>query len=215
MKTLISIVNIKNVLHELSRKSVIFTASRWGCDFIEITASLPKMEHPAFLKLQCNFTDYDKVLILDADTLIAPSCPNIFELFEGPAAVNGVHPNLVNYATLAKECDEELLFFGLTQKDLKFYFNSGVFLINNNCSTELEHAREIYRSCECIKKLRWWDQTIFNVAFKNKNIEELPEAWNFIPQGRDISNAFIIHLAGTTNRTELISKYYQQLYENQ
>lgn len=66
-----------------SMDSIRCAAKRWRADFYELnTIQFPKSPNPFFwdrLWVYQNFTKYNKVLVLDPDTIINSKAPNIFE----------------------------------------------------------------------------------------------------------------------------------------
>lgn len=83
-----NIIVVQNVFEDQSLtkqaiESIRHAAKRWGADFYELnTIQFPKSTNPFFwdrLWEYENFTDYEKVLILDPDVVVNSKAPNIFD----------------------------------------------------------------------------------------------------------------------------------------
>lgn len=79
------VLNFDNLLCSNARQSFQHAASRWKCDFFELTELNPNV-YGHFHKItgiRDYLSDYAQVLYLDADTLIRADAPNPFTVFEG------------------------------------------------------------------------------------------------------------------------------------
>ena len=68
-------------------------------------------------------------------------------------------------------------------------------LLSNTFYPDMVKARKL---CEKLTvdnniDLQFFEHTIFNIIFKD-TMKELPEAWNFIPNGKDIKNNYKVNL---------------------
>ncbi len=77
------VLNTNDFMPEIARKAFKAAASRWACDFVEITEPITGYHHfwdKAAIPLSDHATAYYRVLQLDADMLVAPDCTNPFDL---------------------------------------------------------------------------------------------------------------------------------------
>jgi hypothetical protein len=74
-------VNINSFLHAKSRKTYIDAATRWACDYHEITGGTLGYTNPfvqkyyGFVKL----SNYSEVCYIDGDCIISENCPSPFQ----------------------------------------------------------------------------------------------------------------------------------------
>lgn len=73
-----NIEEMAKITHPLLKKY----AERCGADFIVINEDRMNLSSFHFEILQCYdlFDTYERILVIDTDTLITPSCPNLFEI---------------------------------------------------------------------------------------------------------------------------------------
>lgn len=163
---------------------------------------------PHFVKLYMFelFQRYDRILWLDADTLVAPTAPNIFD--EVPEDKIGAW------------CQEYDFYNDEGRGRIKYrhgYFNSGVLLVPK-CSREFI-ARAYYlwkernvRMTSAEQKCLFGEQTALNKAVDELNcpLHPLDVAWNYyIEEDRrtkhnvptTLETAHIIHFAGSAHLT--------------
>lgn len=86
--------------------------------------------------------DYDQVLIVDADTIVHPDCPNIFNMTDN--MYTGVHDGVVyEWVMRSVECYSKLLF-----NDFKLnvwnYINGGFQIINKSHKEHLNNFKKFY-----------------------------------------------------------------------
>lgn len=231
-KNAIVCININDYAHDLTLTTLELLAKKTEAAFFNITSSFVNQItnskfKPAFNKLYIKpITDlYSNTLLIDADTLITPlGLENIkFETdkFFKIKVVDGIPNTLTNHVEVREHCKKELNLFGYDINTFGNYFNSGVMFIPANLGFIVNIAHYLSFLPKAMD-LTWCDQTLFNIAIKlaeqnyvNADFTEyLDERYNFIPQGRDVSEAYIIHLAGVEqkDRGALIKKYYKELY---
>lgn len=169
-----------------------------------------------FEKFQVHrFVDqYDRILRLDVDTIVAPSCPNVFSLVP-PEAVGVVHEDIGPKARhrrsqirLAKKA------LGNARGWRKGYFNSGVVVssrehgaIYDLTSSEIEIATS--RDLGPYK-----EQTLLNWKLRHERyqVESLDHRFNHLSlhtkMGWDPRQSYIIHVAGRQDEKMQAMQYY-------
>ena len=149
--------------------------------------------------LQHNEIDYDQVLIVDADTIIHPTCPNFFHLTKGKFSVvlnNGC------YEWVTRSIDNwcEALFKDQGKIDPWEYFNGGFQITSKEHIPFYNFVKDFYeKNISTIKELSekikaGTDQTIVNYLANKFDIEinYLPEAFNL----QDLFRKNLLHIPG-------------------
>ena len=136
--------------------------------------------------LEANDIDYNQILMVDADTIIHPDCPNFFELTDNKYC--GVM-NEGDYEWVLRSIrgfgDE--LFDGKRVKPWN-YINGGFQILNKNHKDFYKKVIEYYRGnsdkiIDTIAKLKTaTDQTIINFLLVENNIDVkiLPDCYNLV-----------------------------------
>lgn len=121
------------------------------------------------------FENYEKIFLLDTDTIIHNECPNIFIYNEFSARPE---PETRHKKKILKN----LLIDNLEHN----YFNSGVILFTRDFLSDtkkyVEQLSEI-KLCYDKKELDFYDQRIFNSIVSKRHIKynELEYSWNCVP----------------------------------
>ena len=136
--------------------------------------------------LEANDIDYNQILMVDADTIVHPDCPNFFELTDNKYC--GVM-NEGDYEWVLRSIrgfgDE--LFDGKRIKPWN-YINGGFQILNKNHKDFYKKVIEYYKSnsnkiIDTIAKLKTaTDQTIINFLLVENNIDVkiLPDCYNLV-----------------------------------
>jgi hypothetical protein len=138
----------------------------------------------AFQLLDNSGIDYNQVLIADADTMIHPKAPNIFDYTDNKfCAVHG-------YGSYDWECrsieNYQKHFFPNIDLDLFEYFNSGMMVCNKKHKDFYDAVIDFYKlNQESIVKMQetysvGTDQPVLNFLVKSENInyKQLGYEWN-------------------------------------
>jgi len=155
-------------------------------DFVVVNEHNEKYNFPIWNKLDiCDVgKKYDKIAIVDSDTMVHWNAPNI--LNEIDSGIYGVHDN-VNlrwlYDSVSNYGKE---FFPEFEIDIDKYINAGVIYLDNNSLSIYEKLREFYFQNK--EKLDTWnkgggkEQTLFNFLLQKNNydINLLSPIWNMI-----------------------------------
>ncbi len=83
MTSALLVFNTNNFLPDIARRSFVAASTRWGVQYVEITSAISTRHFfwdKAFIGTSDYATPFDRVLQLDADTLVAPDCPSPFDL---------------------------------------------------------------------------------------------------------------------------------------
>ena len=216
----ILVINTNNSLSQNSRDSISDAARRWGADYTEVT-NYPYKYHPASLKLKAFdiCSSYDRILVLDSDTIIRSDAPNIFEVASSPEiyyAIKNTQPSdppvyqeagkiisrkeINSIVSVGKILPPELDL----DKVVKSLFNSGVTVITRPLHEPiLAYAFYLF----CGSPLNWWDQVPINLAVFSilGGYEDLGQRWNRqFPVHTKHMDAYIYHYAGNPERYEIL-----------
>jgi lipopolysaccharide biosynthesis glycosyltransferase len=169
-----------------------------GADFIEFTnfsnqriyGSAPSWFHLDAIRFLANQNWYDAMLLLDADQLVLPGCPDLFEMAEDKIAVvqdMGI-PLVSDHYRIW--CQRN---FGDVPADGP-YFNAGMIVIPTNA------ARRVLPFLSGPFPDEWpWDQHYLNRVFcQHEQLKWLPCEFNWLaPQFRDgAMQQKIVHFVG-------------------
>lgn len=135
--------------------------------------------------LESNNVDYDQILIVDADTIVHPNCPNFFELTNHKYSVvrnNG------SFEWVRRSMDgfSKLLFNDEVPFNVWDYFNCGFQIVNKKHKDFFEFVRNFYLDNQvkvqsAISQVRaGTDQTLINFLIRQQKIElkYLPISFN-------------------------------------
>ena len=138
----------------------------------------------AFQLLESSGIDYNQILIADADTMIHPNAPNVFELTDNKfCAVHGFG----SYDWQCRSIENyKKHMFPDVDLDLFEYFNSGIIICNKKHKEFYNSVIEFYETNqELIQNMQntyhvGTDQPVLNFLVKQKNIEykQLGYEWN-------------------------------------
>ena len=195
MKNVVFIPNIdlgndRSKPYEYSIKSWRKFCDKYDCELLVLDELLFPIEHMKitwqrfylFDLLEANNIDYDQILMVDADTIVHPDCPNFFEMtnHEYSAVVNNGSFEWVRHSvdSFSKE-----LFNGEVPFNIWEYINCGFQIVNKPF---FEYVTKFYdenqdRIRDSIEKIQaGTDQTIINFLLRQQNIEinYLPIAYN-------------------------------------
>jgi hypothetical protein len=140
--------------------------------------------------LESNGVDYNQILIVDADTIIHPDAPNVFDFTENKYCA------IRNYGSMDWVCRsyenyKKRLFPEVTYSPTD-YFNSGVIILNKSHKEFYSKVHQYYLSNrESIQLLQktygvGTDQPVLNFLVRSHNIDLklLPYEWNMQDMGR-------------------------------
>lgn len=152
-------------------------------------------------------TYYDELLFLDADVLVLPGCPNIFEFLGSMAMADdwyiptqdGHFENWLN-----AHIGESALFVPGAP-----YFNSGVIVISREAAARIDYSGPY-------PDVPWYDQDWINyqVARAGITVENLDGAWNYRALENPeeaIANGHFLHFCGDAQAKARISEFTRLL----
>ena len=135
--------------------------------------------------LEQNEIDYDQILLVDADTIVHPDCPNFFELtnHEYSAVVNN---GSFEWVKRSVEQYSELMFDNEIPFNIWEYINCGFQIVNKKHKSFFEFVTKYYHDNqkliqESIEKVKaGTDQTIINFLLRQQDIKinYLPVCYN-------------------------------------
>jgi len=180
--------------------------------------------------LEANNIDYDQVLIVDADTIIHPHAPNVFEQSENKFCV--VH-NYGSYDWVCRSIENyKKHLFPNVDVPLFEYFNSGVIVCNKTHKDFYEKVQQYYvDNSNNIREMQTTygvgtDQPILNFLVQQEDIDykKLPYEWNVQDMARfeildeqlTFTNiGWLYHFNGIDDniRNYIMEKTYKTLYK--
>jgi lipopolysaccharide biosynthesis glycosyltransferase len=157
--------------------------------------------------LKANNIEYDQVLLIDADTIVHPNCPNFFEETEGKFSVvlnNGCY----EWTTRSIKNWKESLFPNKDSIEVWKYFNGGFQITSKEHEDFYSYVKEYYQKnhsniLELSSHIKaGTDQTIINFLARDfgVDIKYLPECYNL----QDLYRKGTLHLEGDWRPDELI-----------
>ncbi len=137
-----------------------------------------------FDMLENSGIDYDKVLMVDADTIVHPECPNFFDKVDGYGVVrnNGsfewVRRSVAGFANL--------MFDGYSKWNVWDYVNCGFQVVNSDHKNFFKYVLDFYKNnsekiIDSIERVKaGTDQTIMNFLFREYgvNLQYFGEEYN-------------------------------------
>ena len=146
--------------------------------------------------LDSNNIDYDQILMVDADTVVHPKCPNFFEMTDGKYC--GVMNN-GDYDWVLRSIVDfgDKLFDGL-RVDSWRYINGGFQILNKNHKDFFDAMKKYYdeNSSLIIKTISEsktaTDQTILNLMLKKNQVDVkiLPDCYNL----QDLARKYLLYI---------------------
>lgn len=218
MKNILVTLNINNILTDNSKSSFLFAADRWQVDFLEFKENFFTDYYPSFNKFKIleSFLDYDRVIFLDADTLINHLAPNPFLTYFGDfCAVKDVHSKNINFILENNiELDYLTPYFNFIRQNIDSktnddyiinFFNSGVMMFSPSKTYDIiQKNKKLLPNVNDENKLHLishYEQALLNYIIQNNfTIEFMNSKWNVIdPDTERQMDGFIYHFTGKKN----------------
>jgi FkbM family methyltransferase len=227
-----------NPMFEYTRHSMELYAKRINADLIIRTEQLSNLFEQevglnvttaCFEKLFIEdlLQTYDRVLYLDADILIHPNSPNIFDIYSDVNKVYMFHEAAYeDRAFCVQSICQQLNYNPKRWKKLEgryIYYNGGVIL----CSKESNFLK--YKSIEEFRnlygKIPHHDQTYFSYLIQKHQVQNQPidyrfDRMDYMGNFEQRFEAYFIHYAGAgysqppEKREDVIKKDFQKLFNN-
>jgi|TARA_R110002073_G_scaffold22433_1_gene77534 lipopolysaccharide biosynthesis glycosyltransferase len=149
--------------------------------------------------LKGNNIDYDQILMVDADTIVHPDCPNFFE--ETDHNYCGVmNDGCYEWVTRSIRDFNQELFTGVTPPHPSIYINGGFQIVNKKHKKFFSNMKEFYsgnkeRIQYAIDKIKaGTDQTIVNymLEINEVDVKILPACYNL----QDLFRKNLLHIPG-------------------
>ena len=196
MKNVVFIPNInlgdgRSESYNYSIQSWKHFCDKYDCELLVLDELLFPIEHMKvtwqrfYLFDLLKDVDYDQILMVDADTIVHPKCPNFFELtnHEYSAVVNNG-----SFEWVKRSVDKysELMFDNKVPFKLWEYINCGFQIVNKKHKPFFEYVKNYYESKQdlirnSIERVKaGTDQTIINFLLREQNIKinYLPISYN-------------------------------------
>ena len=187
MKNVVFIPNInlgdgRSESYNYSIQSWKHFCDKYDCELLVLDELLFPIEHMKvtwqrfYLFDLLKDVDYDQILMVDADTIVHPNCPNFFELtnHEYSAVVNNG-----SFEWVKRSVDKysELMFDNKVPFKLWEYINCGFQIVNKKHKPFFEYVKNYYESKQdlirnSIERVKaGTDQTIINFLLREQNIK--------------------------------------------
>ena len=161
----------------LTAPSVNDYCDRHGLELLRIfdlgAPLFPKVLQCERLKLLPYFDRFDRFIFMDDSCIIAPDCPNLFDLVP-PEKLGCVVEPIDLFPDREKMLENVLKLYGIEQSNHR-YFNAGMLVFS-------QRHRVLFEHIHLFKPSKKWDQDFFN-AMVNKfdlEIQDLGLAYNYL-----------------------------------
>ncbi len=206
--------------------------TKYNLDFFIADDSWRKNEHPCYMKQLINWLlwRYDQVLYMDADILIMPNSPNIFDCV--PIGKCGAYQVPEQAEILRKKQSEYLDEYNkrmwlsdreemtIPEKYMERFYNAGMFLCDRTCNPHRPPVADVMH----IHTTTHYDQMYFNLMINGHDIPmvNVPEVWNKSVNKRLhtsseylLKDGYFIHYMGNESKKRLPTDYQYLLHRNQ
>ena len=212
MKNIVFIPNIKlddnrSTPYHYSIKSWQHFCEKYDCELLVWEDLLFPVEdmkitwqrYYLFDILEANNIKYDQVLMVDADTIVHPNCPNFFQ--ETDHKYCGVmNDGCYEWVTRSIRDFNQELFTGVTPPHPSIYINGGFQIVNKKHKKFFSNMKEFYsgnkeRIQYAIDKIKaGTDQTIVNymLEINEVDVKILPACYNL----QDLFRKNLLHIPG-------------------
>jgi len=204
-KNIVFIINIKETDRPNRSQSYHYSVLSWkawckknNCDLFVLEESLFSKEimNTIWQKiyiydlLESNNIEYNQILIVDADTIIHPNAPNIFDLTDEKFNVVRAYGSM-DWVCRSYENYKKYVFPEITFSPFD-YFNAGVIIINKKHKELYKKLQNFYfDNRELLQKLQstygtGTDQPVLNFFLRKENVDFkiLPYEWNMQDMAR-------------------------------
>ena len=203
MKNIVFQVNIKGVRHkpefDLSTQSWKKWADKNDCEVLVLDQFIREQDYMKanwqkwfiFDLLEPNNIEYDQILVVDADTIVHPDCPNFFEETEHKFCVVR-NDGCFEWVLRSIEKYKDFLFKDL-DVDAWEYFNSGFVILNKKHKPFIKEV------------LKWYDDNVDNINWAEENIKASTEQTplNFLVKKHNVE---MKHLSERYNLQDMFRK---------
>ena len=213
MKNVVFIPNIKigdgvrSISYEYSIKSWKHFCDKYNCELLvweDLLFPVEEMKitwqrYYLFDILEGNNIDYDQILMVDADTIVHPNCPNFFE--ETDHKYSGVmNDGCYEWVTRSIRDFNQELFTGDTPPHPSTYINGGFQIVNKKHKEFFTAMKDYYSEYKdniqvAIDRIKaGTDQTIVNYMLKINEVDVkiLPPCYNL----QDLFRKNLLHIPG-------------------
>jgi hypothetical protein len=163
-------------------------AKRLGAEFIVLGPGPFGHRHYDKWQLHELLNRYDRAVYLDADVIVRPDCPDLFEAV--PMHCVGGENELVSFPDQARHLARFVANMGFSPLPCPYYLNGGVLVISRV-------HRELFRDPEAVlSELPWPEQNHLNARLIREQIPVhfLPLSFNDRSRKKDyLRTSFILH----------------------
>ena len=162
---------------------------------------------------------YDEVLSVDADCVIKPDAPNIFEQCTETICIYDEYSDYKSDDFLRRERKAVGRLSGREIQDTCESFNSGVILSRRSAADIWKRPEVDIGTTHCAEQI-WISEQIGDAVKQGASIEKLDPRWNWQwwrsthDEGSfeaGLKDAWIVHFASAPNRLKLIGDYVATL----
>ena len=209
MKNVVFIVSIKDstkdatkrfneCAYDLCLKNWSIWCNKNNCELFVLDKRIYPLEqmnpnwHKLFVfdLLEANDISYDQIMIVDADTMIHPDAPNVFNITDHKYCAIRNYGSM-DWVCRSYEIYKTLYFPNVTYSPID-YFNSGVIILNKNHKNMYDKCKSFYLANyeEIIKTQKTFylgtDQPVLNFFVRQENVDLklLGYEWNMQDMNR-------------------------------
>lgn len=177
-------------------------ADKWGAEFMRLTDGSPSnygegRHHYRIMKLGELLNTYDRILNLDADMIILPSCPNPFD-FVNPDKIGTIFEDVGSREPARKQSIRDIQNQWGNVNWTSGYINTGFFMVSKKHKDIFElHDGKVWNNfgfddVHLGYKIREKGHEIQQLDYRFNHMTMFSESWH--PQNR--FDSYIIHYAG-------------------
>lgn len=186
----------------LTHPHIMAYAQRIGADFHQLSHDTPfsgdGRRHYRIFALRILLEEYDRILSIDSDILVAPNCPNVFEI------VPETHIGTVFEDVGSRQDHRRMLIKQVQQRwgNVKWsegYINTGFFVVSKCHSDIFSTNNGIvwndfgYDDVHLGYMLHKFGHPVFQLPFQWNHMTMFSEEWN---EHADRLQSYVIHYAG-------------------
>ncbi len=203
-------------------------ATKVGANYVEIAK--PKINlpaHPVLEKLQLYdvLNEYDRVVYFDADILVQPQTPNLFNIvsFENVGAVYDCPDNNEHNTNRARSIANIKSILGEIDW-VDGYINAGMMVLSRDHQDVFKFDPKLLKADPKLLKKMFLDQDFINYNIKKNKLQihKLPRSFNRITfSGNDEEFyehgelAYVVHFAGKHEKAALMQRFFRKIVDKQ
>jgi hypothetical protein len=220
-RAIITVANGSHFLEilKLTRPLMQDYADRVNADFIDLDNDTEEWGPMEKFRVWNFAKEYEEVLFVDADVVIKPNAPNIFEQYNESICVYDEYSDYKNREWLTRERKAVSTLSGLNIENQPVSFNSGVILSRKSSCDIWKRPNVDIGTTHCAEQI-WIGEQIRKEYERQATLGKLDSRWNWQYWFGDrkkgefengLEDAYFVHFSNCPSRLESIRKYIDQL----